>query len=642
MDLAKQFAIEEMSTTPIPGSSETVSTVTTPTTESEPDSSELTDTGVQLDQETILKELEQGLERVVETTDLVFTRDIFTRRRPIQNQCCPWWAWLIPGFVFLILGGVFLYYFWPVPVTCLTAFDGGIVYRINIAALEGGLADLQENIEYVNDLGVKYILLSDGIGSDGYTFSHFFHVGSESKIKPEFESLVKTAHMWGIRVMVELNPKFTNINNTVFDMSQGHYLPYKGYENIHQQAKKRGQKSQNLQYSICVPEEKRVYSPKEYKRKLKKVSHKRTNRYMASATQNTTAENITTHNTTIKQPNAETSISGNYYVDMRLKSCEYPILNVANEEVKKKIKEVLEYWASIGSCGFMFTNVGAVYMGEGDLDKDPLMFIEKVNEWLGESDYNNIIVEHGNDGSKNLGKMRKSYWEKGARLVIGKAPKIMNKNMANTRGMGKKSQSPFKMIHNLQKKFKKAAADVIKGKGIASRITSKGDYYVSGQYVKPSVSFTIAFMLPGTPIMIAGEELALGGRHFMNDKINFTTMRANLDKPDSVFNFVMDLAYIRRVGEISNKEEPVFFDTPAENVLAFKRLTKGSHVYNILINVHPLKPNVGNYSIPFDVCLGTGDTDNVIVSSPKCQCQEQNECEISMEKQCVRIVKTEG
>ena len=192
------------------------------------ESGEPISSGVDLDQNTILRQLEEDFNRSVEPTNVTFTRHTYREFKKSNHIL----RWVLVALALLLLllavTGVIVWQTLPaaasapaasVPAaeTCPVSDDAcSMIYQLNIQAFNKDFNGLKKKLDYIEDLGAKCIVINQ-VSSNSIGFLDIKDSGTMS----DFQDLIKAANERNMTIIVELSPAYS-----VYNASATRYILY--------------------------------------------------------------------------------------------------------------------------------------------------------------------------------------------------------------------------------------------------------------------------------------------------------------------------------------------------------------------------------------------------------------------------------
>ena len=518
-------------------------------------------TGVDLSQAAILKQLEEDNTRAFEVIAVEFTRSIYPTLEGGQ-YLCPWWLWVLLLLPLLLIIGLIAGFtghnLGESNTGCGVDYEEGIVYRLYVNSFteQGDFDGVKDKLDYIKGLGTKYIVLSQELSRPREQPVDFLELNEDKTgTWDQFKDLVKAAGEKGIRILIEINTFTTTFNSEMFPSN----LLVPADENV------------MYPYGIC---------------------------------------NILVDNKTFTC----------------LGSPDRPVLDATNPEVKQKYKEILQKWMKYGACGFFIHDMDKVYPQRytQSLPKDNktnqegnenVSSLKDVKEIIDATDGAIIIADIGNRDVYSSDLINKHY-EAGASMVFGyKMASVALNEWLHERDVG------FHRKHfaEMEKFFSNDNILMKQQRDIPLYITASQSYYSTSEKYKEfyPTMLLLAFTLPGTPVLTAGEEYGRTG--FIGEQMDWEKAENN-----TMFNFIRNLVKIRTNNLFSKYDESYVLRNNKAKVLNIRRMPKSESVYITYIMLHP------NGTEPF----ASSCSENFIVTPNCCKnwtvISDDNECPVTV------------
>jgi len=191
-------------------------------------------TGIALDQATILQQLDEDFNRAVDSTVVTFTRAEYQEYKEagLLRRIWPWLLLALILLLLLLLLIIIIWLVWPVP--CKPECSDCIYYQLNIQAFNKDFNGLKEKLDYIEDLGAKFIVINQEILPDKYSTDFLGLHTEEIGTMSDFEGLVEAAKERKMGIIIEISLayslyKYHAFENKYLSLTDGEKDKREGY-----------------------------------------------------------------------------------------------------------------------------------------------------------------------------------------------------------------------------------------------------------------------------------------------------------------------------------------------------------------------------------------------------------------------------
>ena len=259
-----------------------------------------------------------------------------------------------------------------------------------------------------------------------------------------------------------------------------------------------------------------------------------------------------------------------------INSFDRPVLNASNENVKSKYKDILEKWMEHGACGFFLHDMDLVYTDPKGKEVGPnKKLLNDVKEVVDKTEDAIIIADIGGQEIYATESIEELY-SLGAQMVLGyKMTSLSHWFSGNVNFTW--METFFREDNNLIKNKKEIPFFITGGQTLYATSENEKKSY-------PSM-FLLAFTLPGTPIITAGEEYGRIG----SIGSQFDWERA---KNNEMTDLIQKLAKIRTTKSLTKFDESYLENNETTRTLSIYRSSASGLKYHTMINLDSQRQNV--------------------------------------------------